>query len=209
MDYHGVESPSMGDPQWSILYWGSKWNLNTVCLYAVGCEWGTTSVYFGITCVCFIPSRLPVLAVEPQYQHQDFLFLLELSFERHIQNLQKNSCWFKIWMVFAGPMLRKLGNSSIWSFLYLPVWCPLVSYLCKHAGDHSVTTEVCSSPHLTSRVWVCVVWRSTLWDPSHQSHNARFCNRNTHICIFLLQIGKLWDMGQEHCGIRAIVNWYM
>ena len=25
----------------------------------------------------------------------------------------------------------------------------LGSYLCKHAGDHSVTTEACSSPHLT------------------------------------------------------------
>ena len=46
--------------------------------------------------VCFIHSRLPVFAVEPQYQHQDFLFLLKVSFEGHIQNLQKNSCWFKI-----------------------------------------------------------------------------------------------------------------
>ena len=58
--YHSVESPSMVDPQWNIWYWGSKWNLHTVCWSAVGCEWGTTSVYFGITYVCFIPSRLPV-----------------------------------------------------------------------------------------------------------------------------------------------------
>ena len=63
---HSVESPSMVDPQWNIWYWGSKWNLHTVCWSAVGCEWGTTSVYFGITYVCFIPSRLPVFAVEPQ-----------------------------------------------------------------------------------------------------------------------------------------------
>ena len=28
--------------------------------------------------------------------------------------------------------------------------------LCKHAGDHSVTTEACSN--LTSLVWVCVLW---------------------------------------------------
>ena len=72
---HSVESPSMVDPQWNIWYWGSKWNLHTVCWSAVGCEWGTTSVYFGITCVCFIPSRLPVFAVEPQYLLQYFLFL--------------------------------------------------------------------------------------------------------------------------------------
>ena len=84
-----VESPSMVDPQWNIWYWGSKWNLHTVCWDVVVCEWGTTSVYFGITYVCFIPSRLSVFAVEPQYRHQDLLFLKKVSFERHIQNLQK------------------------------------------------------------------------------------------------------------------------
>ena len=86
---HSVESPCMVDPQWNIWYWGSKWNLHTLCWDAVGCEWGTTSVYFGITFVCFIPSRLPVFAVEPQYRHQNFLFLSKVSFEGQIQNLQK------------------------------------------------------------------------------------------------------------------------
>ena len=117
---HSVESPSMVDTQWNILYWGSKWNLHTVCWCAVGCEWGTTSVHFGITYVWFIPSWLPVFAVEPQYQHRDFLFLLKVSFEGHIQNLQKDSCRFKIWMGFVGPILIKLGTSSIWGFLYCP-----------------------------------------------------------------------------------------
>ena len=114
---HSVESPSMVDPQWNIWYRGSKWNLHTVCWSAVGCEWGTTSVYFGITYVCFIPSRLPVFAVEPQYLLQYFLFLSKVSFELHIQNLQKISCWFKIWMGFVGPILIKLWTSSIWGFL--------------------------------------------------------------------------------------------
>ena len=114
---HSVESPSMVDPQWNIWYWGSKRNLHTVCWSAVGCEWGTTSVYLGITYVCFIPSRLPVFAVEPQYLLQDFLFLSKVSFELHIQNLQKISCWFKIWMGFVGPILIKLWTSSIWGFL--------------------------------------------------------------------------------------------
>ena len=113
---HSVESPSMVDPQWDIWYWGSKWNLHTVCWSAVGCEWGTTSVYFGITYVYFVPSRLPVFAVEPQYLLQDFLFLSKVSFEGHIQNLQKNSCWFKIWMKFVGPILIKLWTSCIWGF---------------------------------------------------------------------------------------------
>ena len=75
-----VESPSLVDPQWNILYWGSKWNLHTVCWGEVDCERGTTSVYFGITYVCFIPSRLHVFAVEPQYQHRYFLF----SNKKHI-----------------------------------------------------------------------------------------------------------------------------
>ena len=114
---HSVGSPSMVDPQWDIWYWGSKWNLHTVCWGAVGCEWGTTSVYFGITYVCFIPSRLPVFAVEHQYLLQDFLFLSKVSFEGHIQNRQKISCWFKIWMGFVGPILIKLWTSSIWGFL--------------------------------------------------------------------------------------------
>ena len=115
--FHSVESPSTVEPQWYIWYWGSKWNLHTVCWSAVGCEWGTTSVYFGITYVCFIPSRLPVFAVEPQYLLQDFLFLSKVSFEGHIQNLQKISWWFKIWMGFLGPKLIKLWTSSIWGFL--------------------------------------------------------------------------------------------
>ena len=36
---------------------------------------------------------------------------------------------------------------------------------------------------------------------SHISHNAPFCNRNVHMCTFLLQKGALWDMGLVHCGI--------
>ena len=114
---HNVESPSMVDPQWIIWYWRSKWNLHTVSWDAVGCEWVTTSVYFGITYVCFIPSRLPVFAVEPQYWHQDLLFLSKVSLEGHIQNLQKISCWFKIQMGFLGSILSKLWTSSIWGFL--------------------------------------------------------------------------------------------
>ena len=95
------------------------------------------------------PSRLPVFAVEPQYLLQDFLFLSKVSFEGHIQNLQKISCWFKIWMEFVGPKLIKLWTSSISGFLRLPLWWTLGNCLCKHAGHHSVTTGACSPPHLT------------------------------------------------------------
>ena len=40
---YSVENPSTVDPQCNILYWGSKWNLRTVCWGAVGCEGGTTT----------------------------------------------------------------------------------------------------------------------------------------------------------------------
>ena len=33
------------------------------------------------------------------------------------------------------------------------------------------------------------------------SHNAPFCNRNVHVCTFLLQNGALWDISVMHCGI--------
>ena len=82
---HSVESPSMVDHQWNIWYWGSKWNLHTVCWDAVVCERGTASVYFGITYACFIPSRFPVFADEPQYRLQDCLFFQQY----HLKDLYK------------------------------------------------------------------------------------------------------------------------
>ena len=48
---HSVETPSMVDHQWNMLYWRSKCNYHTVWWGAVGCEWGTNSVYFGINYV--------------------------------------------------------------------------------------------------------------------------------------------------------------
>ena len=86
---HSVESPSMVDPHWDIWYWGSKWNLHTVCWSAVGCEWGRTSVYFGITYVCFVPSRLPVFAVEPQYLLQDFFLVKSIIWGTHTKSSKK------------------------------------------------------------------------------------------------------------------------
>ena len=65
---HGVETSTRPSVEYIVL----KWNLHTVCWDAVGCEWGTTSVYFGITYVCFILSRLPVFTVEIFYFCQKY-----------------------------------------------------------------------------------------------------------------------------------------
>ena len=172
---HSVESPSMVDPQsW---YWGSKWNLHTVCWDRVGCEWGTTSVYFGITYVCFIPSRLSIFAVEPQYRHQDFLFLSKVSFEGHIQNLQKISCWFKIEMGFVGPILSKIVN--VFHSRFSLIACVMASY-----ANMLVTTQwpvkvQLTSPHLSGFVWYggLKAW----W--GYLCYDLTRCNLWTHVWI--------------------------
>ena len=116
--WHSVESSSMVDLQWNIWHWGSKWNLDTVCWDVVGCEWGAQALFtlglfmFALSLVNFLS-----LLWSPSTNIEIFLFLLKVSFEGHIQNLQKNSCWFEIRMGFVGPILIKLGTSSIWGFL--------------------------------------------------------------------------------------------
>ena len=57
------------------------------------------------------------LLLSPSTYFNIFLFLSKVLFELHIQNLQKISCGFKIWMGFVGPILIKLWTSSIWGFL--------------------------------------------------------------------------------------------
>ena len=140
-----------------MVYCSSRCDFHTVCWDVVGCGWGTTSVNFAITCVCFIPRILPLFAVGLQYQHRFFLFTSKISFEAHTckQNFEKNPRRFKTWMGFAGQILIKLETSVIRGFLQLPLWCPLGSSFCKHGGGQSVTTGAC-----TSLARVCVVWRS-------------------------------------------------
>ena len=144
---HSVESPSMVDPPWNYGIEGPSESCTQSAEVRLAVS-GGQPIYFGITYVSFIPSRLPIFAVEPQYQHRYFFIFVKYIIWR-TQNLQKISCWFKIWVGCVGLILVKLGTSSIPGFLQLPVWCPLGCYLSKHAGDHSMTTEACSSPHLT------------------------------------------------------------
>ena len=59
-------------------------------------ERGTTSVYFEITYVCFILSRLPVFVVGPQYQHYFFIFC-----QKHHLNDTQN-----LWKIRLGLKLE-------------------------------------------------------------------------------------------------------
>ena len=74
-----------------------------------------------------------------------------ICFERQNQNIQQNSHRFKILMEFVGQILIELETSSIQGFPELKAWCPFGSDLCKHTGNHSVTTEACTS--LARSVW--------------------------------------------------------
>ena len=105
---NSIESPSLADPQWNIWYWGSKWNLHTVCWGAVGCEWGTASVYFGVTFCLWYWAPVPI--------SRFFVFVKSIIWRTNTKNPQKISCWLKIWMLFVGPILIKLWTSSIWGF---------------------------------------------------------------------------------------------
>ena len=135
----------MVDPQWNIWYWGSKWNLHTVCWDAVGCEWGTTSVYFRITYVCFIHSRRPVVAVEPQYRHQDFFIFV------------KNIIWMTHTESFLDQYWLSCERLPFEYFFSCLCDCLLgVTY-----ANMLVTTQwpLERAAHFTSLVWVCVLWR--------------------------------------------------
>ena len=142
-----------------MLYWASTFNFHTVCWGAVGCGWGTTSVYFGITYVCFIPTVRLVFAVGLQHQHRFFYFCKKNTFIMTQAKFSKTLCRTNI---------DKVGNVPHSTFSSVALWCPLDSNLNKHAeghsitneactslaGDHSVTTEVCTT---LVRVWV--IWR--------------------------------------------------
>ena len=139
----------MVDPQWDIWYWGSKLNLNTVCWSAVGCEWGTTSIYFGITYVCFVPSRLPVFAVEPQYLLEDFLFLSKVSFEGHIQNLQKIHVGLKFEWGLKDQYWLSCERLAFEVFLSCLFDGPLGIAYANMLATTQWPLEACSPPHLT------------------------------------------------------------
>ena len=133
--WHCVENPSMVDPQRSMLYWGSKWIFQTVCWDVVGCDWGTTAIYFGITYVCFIHGRLSVFVVVPKFQHRLFLFLSKV--EQILSKLKTSFIWCCLLLPFDG-----LLGVTYATMLVATQW-PM-----KHALN------------LTSLSGACVVWRS-------------------------------------------------
>ena len=118
------------------------------------------------------------LLLSPSTDIKIFLFLSKVSFEGHIQNLQKISCWFKMLIGFVGSILSKLWTSSIWGFFFS---CLCDCLLGVTYANMLVTTQwplECVS-HLTSLFWVCVLWRpESLTELSAICGNPLVCNQS-------------------------------
>ena len=108
---------------------------------------------------------LPIFALSLEYflpllwgpsTNTDYLYWCKKYYLKK-KKIFKKSYGFKTWMGLVRQMLINLETSFIWFFFFfqLPLWCPLGSNFCKHAGGHPVTTEAC-----TSLATVCVVCKS-------------------------------------------------
>ena len=86
---HSIESPSMVDPQWHtcIWYWGSKWNLHTVCWGAVGYEWSGAQPLFTVGLLMFALSLVDFLSLllSPSINIKTFNFCQKY----HLKNTYK------------------------------------------------------------------------------------------------------------------------
>ena len=127
----------MVDPERNMFIEGS----GVISIKSADCEWGTTSVYFGITYVCFVPRILNVFATI-----RIIFYLPKNIIWRTQTKYSKSSCRLITWMGFVWQILIKLETYLIRGFLQLPLWCPLGNNLSKHTGSHLVTTE--RTPHL-------------------------------------------------------------
>ena len=85
--------------QWNMLYWRSRCNLHTVRWGAVGCEWVTSSVYFGFTYV-----------LSPEY----FLSLPDIHLCSTWVNIPNHSHAFNVAQIYMHPHRWRI-HAKIWS----------------------------------------------------------------------------------------------
>ena len=116
----------------------------------------------------------PSINIDIFYSHQKYRL-------KDTYKIFKNSYRFK------AQILIKLETSSIQGFITVAPWYPPGNNLSKHAGSHSVTTEVC-----TSFALVCVVWTagsslqlSALWPLLCNPKQWEIFENNAHVCCYL------------------------
>ena len=118
------------------------------------------------------------------------------------------------WHPIAHPWWQAIGCILwVWLMFYIshsndhckPLYCVML--------DHAIMAHNCTKFLRFNKAAPCVQYSLTLLGYPHKrpmsripqcitqiSHNAPFCNRNVHMCTFLLQNGALWGMGLVHCG---------
>ena len=134
----------MVDPQWYMLYWGSRCILHTACWGGVGCEWGTISVYFGITYICFILEYSLSFVCSPSTNIDFFIYVKNIIWSAQTKSSLAqimawclmvpshflNQCWLEItsrfsrgqwvndtddiWLPTFLNTLSALANSCVW-----------------------------------------------------------------------------------------------
>ena len=105
MRHHSVETPLMIEYHLNMSKWGSE------CIYIQSTYLRTTPVCLGITYVCFVPERLPVIRRGPKYQHQYFSsFLSKMLFESHHQNLWNFFLQIENWNGDSKANIDKVQN---------------------------------------------------------------------------------------------------
>ena len=85
---------------------------------------------------------------------------------------------------------------NFWDILYPNSLANLVVEVgTRHSHQILLSAKVPSGDGPISQIPQCI---------RQISHNATFCNRNVHMCTFLLQNAALWDMGIVHPGICEV-----
>ena len=117
---HNVETPTMVDSQWNILYWGSKWIFHTVCWDAVGCDWGQPLFTLGLPMFALSLLHFLSLLWAPSTNIYFLKNLSKVPFEGHTHNPYR----FKTWIGFVGQILswELLPFEVFFSCLLMSSW---------------------------------------------------------------------------------------
>ena len=99
---HSVETPSVVDPQWYILYWGSKSAEVGLLVY-----WGQHLLTMGLLMFAFSWVDFLSLLWSPSIDIEIFYFR-QICHLKYNTKSSQNSCWFKMWMCLVGQIFIKL-----------------------------------------------------------------------------------------------------
>ena len=112
-------------------------------------------------------------------------------------------------MALVGQILVKLGTSSIWGFLHMPVWCPLGNNFpdSKVHGANMGPTWVLSAPD-GSMLAPWTLLSGLCKQTGDHSVNIEACTAPHLTCLGLCDM-KVWKLIWAICAIIAIAPYEM